>query len=116
MAGMPICSQPENRSAIRAAPSSIEYSEWTCRWTNEPPPGWMLPGIPHQPPNSKTLAARAPAGREGEAQQATTLVARSSHTSLRRASDSTVAADLERFWSAAAQRQDFLNSPDVADR
>ena len=31
MAGMPISAQPLNRSPTRAAPSSIEYSECTCR-------------------------------------------------------------------------------------
>ena len=50
-----------------------------------------FPAYLHQPPN-RTLAARAPAGREGEAQQASTLVARSPQTSLRRASDSSGAA------------------------
>jgi hypothetical protein len=34
-AGMPISWQPLNRSPRRAAPSSIEYSVCTCRWTNE---------------------------------------------------------------------------------
>src|SRR4051794_5171419 len=35
IAGMPISAQPLNRSPTLAAPSSIEYSEWTCRWTKE---------------------------------------------------------------------------------
>jgi hypothetical protein len=42
MAGIPIRSASERRvgadgfavgGSIRAAPSSSEYSEWTCRWT-----------------------------------------------------------------------------------
>src|SRR5664280_2357841 len=32
---MPSSSQPAKRSFSRAAPSSIEYSVWTWRWTNE---------------------------------------------------------------------------------
>src|SRR6266487_3540669 len=31
-AGMPIRAASANRSFTRAAPSSIEYSVWTCRW------------------------------------------------------------------------------------
>ncbi len=34
-AGMPIRAVSANRSVSRAAPSSIEYSVWTCRCTNE---------------------------------------------------------------------------------
>ena len=32
-----------NRSLRRAAPSSIEYSVWTCRCTNESPMGGAAP-------------------------------------------------------------------------
>src|SRR6478735_1709547 len=35
MAGMPISAAVLNRSSMRAAPSSMEYSVWTCRWTKE---------------------------------------------------------------------------------
>src|SRR5579859_3742639 len=35
MAGMPACWHWENSSCSRAAPSSIEYSVCTCRWTND---------------------------------------------------------------------------------
>ncbi|GAA1431225.1 hypothetical protein GCM10009616_17830 [Microlunatus lacustris] len=38
---MPISAAPAKRSETRAAPSSIEYSECTCRWTNE-----SLPLVP----------------------------------------------------------------------
>src|SRR5207248_3898419 len=34
-AGMPSRAASANRGAIFAAPSSIEYSVWTCRWTKE---------------------------------------------------------------------------------
>ena len=75
---------------MRAAPSSIEYSECTCKWTNEPSPGWMLPGISAPPKtfmaktirasksNQAVLLAPASAG-SGEAQQAPTLVAPSQY-------------------------------------
>src|SRR5215212_1833936 len=35
-AGMPCRAASANRSSIRAAPSSMEYSVCTCRWANEP--------------------------------------------------------------------------------
>src|SRR5215813_7628055 len=35
---MPVCSHRANMSLSRAAPSSMEYSVWTCRCTNEPSP------------------------------------------------------------------------------
>src|SRR5215218_8347119 len=128
MAGIPMRSQPENRSETRAAPSSIEYSECTCRWTNEPSPGCVLPGIP-APTSKSNHAARVLPDVSGEAQQAPTLVARFPHTSLRRASDiraglASIGAELprrnyravDRTPLAPAQRQHLLDSPDVADR
>src|SRR4029453_922171 len=122
MAGIPMRSQPENRSAMRAAPSSIEYSECTCRWTNEPSPGCVLPGIP-APTSISNRAARALPDTSGEAQQAPTLVARSPHTSLRRASDSAGGTGSIGARSRGrpeslvpAPRQHLLDSPDVADR
>src|SRR5215813_4041461 len=35
IAGMPVRSHSANISVSRAAPSSMEYSEWTCRCTKE---------------------------------------------------------------------------------
>jgi hypothetical protein len=34
-AGMPRRAASAKRGAIFAAPSSIEYSVWTCKWTKE---------------------------------------------------------------------------------
>src|SRR3712207_3202227 len=41
---MPSSAVRENRSSSRAAPSSMEYSVWTCRWTKSPEP--LLPAAP----------------------------------------------------------------------
>ncbi len=38
-AGWPSAAAAATSSSTRAAPSSIEYSVWTCRWVNDPDPG-----------------------------------------------------------------------------
>src|SRR5690348_2532190 len=37
MLDMPSSAVRAKRSSRRAAPSSMEYSVWTCRWTKSPP-------------------------------------------------------------------------------
>src|SRR3954453_3636899 len=52
---MPISAHPANRSPTRGAPSSIEDSECTCRWTKElcepsAMSGAQPPGLTHRYP------------------------------------------------------------------
>src|ERR687894_152819 len=84
IAGIPISAQPLNRSLTRAAPSSIEYSECTCRWTNESLPAAALPGMPVQPPS---LVHQCCYGRPavGEVSRGTTIIAPTDTPSVRRA-------------------------------
>src|SRR5215208_8329895 len=87
MAGIPMSWQPRNRSAIRAAPSSMEYSECTCRWTNESPLPCVLPGIAAPTPNLVIAAGpRLRAVLSGKP-ACPTLVRPAFHAILRRACD-----------------------------
>ena len=52
-AGWPSATAAATTSPIRAAPSSIEYSVWVCRWTNDAPPSavpWDPSANPYPPP------------------------------------------------------------------
>src|SRR3954451_25227113 len=52
---MPIRSSAANRSEPRAAPSSIEYSECTCRWTKESLPADEVPAAATELPDMNSI-------------------------------------------------------------
>src|SRR3712207_7889944 len=62
IAGIPSSAVRANMSSSRAAPSSMEYSVWTCRWTKSPLPVLTLLGTGLPAP----LDARRPTGRADE--------------------------------------------------
>jgi hypothetical protein len=59
-AGIPISAGRVERSSIRAAPSSMEYSVWTCRCTkfSEAGMGWTSPAILGRPPTAPRVSPR----------------------------------------------------------
>src|SRR3712207_2005559 len=62
IAGIPRSAVRANMSSSRAAPSSMEYSVWPCRWTKSPLPVLALLGTGLPAP----LDARLPTGRADE--------------------------------------------------